>query len=84
MSHQTIGTDGFVAWFFSIIYMRIVRACKNIFVRILVHSIGLIITIFGLCAFLTSILSPMSIYGLFLIFGGIVIFVIPFGINAEL
>ena len=84
MNHQIIGTDGFVAWFYSIIYMRVVRACKNNFIRILVHSIGLIITIYGLYTLITSILTPLSVYGIFLILGGIVIFVIPFGVNAEL
>jgi len=85
MVHQIIGTRGFIAWFYAIIYMRVVRACKkNIFVRIFVHSTGLIITIFGLYTFITSILSKLSIYGLFLIFAGIIIFVTPFGVNAEL
>ena len=83
MSHQIIGTDGFVAWFYSLIYMRVVRACKNNFVRILVHSIGLIITIFGLFYLFSTMLSITSIYGMFLVFIGIVVFVTPFGIYAE-
>ncbi len=84
MSTQIIGTDGFVAWFFSIIYIRVVRACKNIIVRILVHSIGLIISILGLFYFFSTMPSLTSMFGMFLAFTGIVIFVIPFGVNAEL
>jgi len=84
MSRQIIGTDSFVAWFNSLIYMRVVRACKNIFVRIFAHSIGLIITIIGLFYLISTIPSITSILGMFLVFIGIVIFVTPFGINAEL
>jgi len=84
MSYQIIGTDGFVAWFYSIIYMRVVRACKNIFVRMIIHSIGLIITILGLFALITKMPSMTSIFGIVLILGGIVIFITPFGVNAEL
>jgi len=84
MSDQIIGTDGFVAWFYSIIYMRIVRACRYNIIRILIHSIGLLLTILGLYAFITIIPSITSALGIFIILGGVVIFVIPFGINAEL
>jgi len=84
MSYQIIGTDGFVAWFYSIIYMRVVRACKNIFVRMIIHSIGFIITILGLFALITKMPSMTSIFGIVLILGGIVIFITPFGVNAEL
>ena len=84
MSHQTIGTEGFVAWFFSIIYMRVVRACKNIIVRMLIHLIGLIIAILGLFYLFSTMPSLTSMFGMFLAFIGIVIFVIPFGVNAEI
>ena len=84
MSYKTIGSGGFIAWFYSLIYMRVVRACKNIFVRILAHSIGLIITIFGLFYLFSTIPSITSTFGMFLVFIGIVIFVTPFGVNAEL
>ena len=85
MVHQIIGTRDFIAWFYAIIYMRVVRVCKKyFFVKITIHTIGLIIIIIGLYAFITSILLKLSIYGLFLIFAGIIIFVIPFGVNAEL
>ena len=83
MSSPIIGTGGFVAWFYALIYMRVVRACKNIFVRIFAHSIGLIITIIGLFYLISTMASVTSIIGMFLVFIGIVIFVTPFGVNAE-
>ena len=84
MSTDSIGTKGFVVWFFILIYMRVVQACKNNFIRMFIHSIGLIITIFGLFFLISIIPSIISIIGMFLVFIGIVIFVTPFGVNAEL
>lgn len=83
MTNGIIGTEGFVAWFYSLIYMRVVRACKNIFVKIIVHSIGLIVIIIGLFA-LKTITPPTHILGIILIFAGVVVFITPFGVNAEL
>lgn len=84
MSNTTIGTKGFVAWFYAVIYMRIVCACKNIFVRITIHSIGLIAIIIGLFALISTMPSSTSIIGLFMILIGIVVFVTPFGANVEI
>jgi len=84
MTNGTIGTKGFVAWFYILIYMRMIKACKNNFIRWAIHSIGLIITIFGLFYLISTMPSMTSILGMFLVFVGIVVFVTPFGVNAEL
>ena len=83
MSQGIIGTNGFVAWFYSLIYMRIVRACKNIFVRITIHLLGLIVTIIGLFALITTMPSITSIFGIFLTMIGVVVFIMPFGANTK-
>jgi uncharacterized membrane protein YdcZ (DUF606 family) len=59
--------------------MSVGGACKNIFVRISLHIIGLIAVIFGLYFFMTTIPSINSLVGLLLMLIGLVIFVIPFG-----
>ena len=84
MSNQIIGTYGFVVWVYSIIYMGFVRAFRNIYVRIVTHLIGLLLTILGAYALITTMPSMISILSLILILLGIVIFITPFGINAEL
>ena len=81
MTNGAIGTKGFVIWFYILVYMKIVKACKNNFIRLSIHSIGLITTIVGLYAFITSKPSLIGIFGIILIFTGIIIFVIPFGAN---
>ena len=43
-----IGTEGFVAWFYAIVYNYIRRACKNFLIKLFVHSIGLTLIIIGL------------------------------------
>jgi len=83
MTSGVVGTKGFVAWFYILVYSRIVKACKNIYVRIIVHSLGLIVTISGLFAFIATMPSLTSALGLFLLLIGLVVFVIPFGVNAE-
>ena len=79
VSNGIIGTGGFVAWFYAVIYNRIQNACNNIIIRIFVHLIGLIATIIGLYFLITTMPSFTSIGGMVLIFMGLVIFFIPFG-----
>jgi hypothetical protein len=78
---QTIGTGGFISWFYAVIYVKIRRTCKNIVIRISVHLIGIIIMITGLYYLFASLLSPLSLVGLFFAFIGFFIFMIPIGVK---
>jgi hypothetical protein len=78
---MVIGTEGFVAWFYAVIYNRIRIACKNISIKLSIHLIGLIIMMLGLYFFIATLPSFASIAGLFLLLVGMVVFVLPFGDN---
>ena len=75
------GKAGFVAWFYAIIYVRLREFCKNIYVKIVVHSIGVITIVVGLFYLITTMPSMISILGMFLAFIGLVIFFIPLGVD---
>ncbi len=74
---------GFMGWFYTIIYNRIRESCKNIYLKLLVHSIGLLATIIGMFYFITTIPSGTSILGMVLIFIGFVIFLTPIGVDSS-
>jgi len=78
---MVIRTGGFVAWFEGIIYNKMRDACKNIYIKLFVHSFGLLTMVLGIYFFLGAIPSFKSIVGLILIFIGLVIFLTPFGID---
>jgi len=77
------GKAGFIAWFYAIIYVRLRESCKNIYVKIVVHSIGVIAIVVGLFYLITTMPSMTSICGMFLVFMGLVIFFIPLGIDSS-
>ena len=77
------GKAGFVAWFYAVTYIRLRDACKNIYVKILVHSIGVITIIVGMFYLITTMPSMISIIGMFLVFMGLIIFFIPLGVNSS-
>ena len=79
MSSQIIGSRGHIAWFEGIIYNRVRKACKNLAIKILVHSIGLILMVIGLFYLITTFPSIMSVGGLLLMFIGFVVFMTPLG-----
>ena len=81
--NDVIGSDGFVAWFYAIFYMKVVKACRNIVVRMFIYSIGIIIIIIGLFYFILTMPSIISIIGMFMILIGVIVFITPFGVNAE-
>jgi hypothetical protein len=76
---MTIGTKGFVAWFYAVIYNRVRKACKNIFVKISFHLLGMVFMILGIYFLIVTMPSFTSIAGLFLILIGLVVFLIPLG-----
>ena len=77
---QTPGYRGYIAWFYAIIYNKIREACKNIFLKIFVHSLGLILMIVGIYFLIITMPSIISIGGLIIIFIGLFIFLIPLGV----
>jgi len=77
------GKAGFVAWFYAIIYNRLRETCKNIYVKILVHSIGVIAIVVGLFYLITTMPSMISILGMFLVFIGLTIFFTPLGVDTS-
>ena len=80
-----IGTAGFVAWFeaiiYSIIYNKVRKACKNIFVKIFIHLLGLLSIFVGIYFLIATMPSGTSIAGMFLALIGLVIFLIPIGVD---
>jgi len=77
------GKTEFIAWFYAIIHNRLRKTCKNIYVKLLVHSIGVIIMVAGMFYLITAMPSMISIFGMFLAFIGLVIFLIPFGTDST-
>ena len=77
------GKAGFIAWFYAVIYVRLRDACKNIYVKIVVHSIGVIAIVVGLFYLITTMPSMISIFGMFLVFIGLVIFFIQLGVDSS-
>ena len=78
---MVIGTAGFIAWFEGIIYNIVRKACKNIFVKIFVHLLGLSLAIIGIYLLVTTMPSVTSIFGMFLSLIGIVMFITPIGVK---
>ena len=76
------GSRGFIAWFYAIIYVNLIKACKNIFVKSLLYLIGMILMIVGLFYLITTMPSFTSISGVILAFIGLFIFLVPFGANS--
>ncbi len=74
-----VGKEGFVAWFEATIYNKIREACKNIFMKIFVHILGLLLMIIGIYFLIATMPSFTSIAGSFLILIGLVVFLIPLG-----
>jgi len=78
---MVVGTKGFIAWFEALIYNKIRNACKNIYVKISVHTIGILLMVVGIYFLIITMPSLASIAGLLLIIIGLVIFVIPLGVE---
>ncbi len=77
------GKTGFIAWFYAIIYNRLRDACKNIYVKLLVHSIGIITIVVGMFYLITAMPSFTSIFGMFLVFIGFIFFLIPLVVDSS-
>ena len=78
---MVVGTRGFIAWSEAGVYNKIREACKNIFVRVFVHAVGLLLIIGGLYFLIATMPSLTSVAGLFLSIIGLCIFCIPLGIT---
>ena len=74
---------GFLAFFEIYVYNKIRNACKNIIIKIFVHLVGLIFMMVGIYFLIATIPSFTSIGGMFLIFVGLVVFLIPIGVCTE-
>ncbi|MBE3121624.1 MAG: hypothetical protein IMZ53_10580 [Thermoplasmata archaeon] len=78
---MVIGTRGFIAWFEAIIYNKIREVCKNIFVKIFVHTVGVLLMVGGIYFLITTMPSITSVVGMFLIIIGLFVFLIPLGVE---
>ena len=65
------GSRGFIAWFYAIIYVNLIKACKNIYVKSILYLIGIILMIVGLFYLITTMPSLTSIIGMYLVFIGL-------------
>ena len=81
--NQIIGSRGFVALFEGFIYNKVRKACKNIVIKIFVHSIGLMLMIVGTYYLITSFISPVGTFGLLLMFLSGVILLSQTQLSAE-
>ncbi|KYK24201.1 hypothetical protein AYK24_06415 [Thermoplasmatales archaeon SG8-52-4] len=72
---------GQVSWFEILIYTYVRRACKNIFVKIFVHIVGLILMVLGIYLLIFTMPSLTSIMGVFFGVIGFVIFITPIGVK---
>ena len=75
------GTGGFVVWFYMLIYLAIRKRCTNIYMKLFIHTLGVIIILIGWTLFVKPMLSFVSVPGLFIIFAGLVFFVLPLGVD---
>lgn len=80
---MTQSGTGFVTWFEIFVYNKIRNACKNIVIKIFVHLIGLIFMMVGIYFLISTIPSFTSIGGMFMIFFGLVVFLIPIGVCTK-
>ncbi|HVQ00916.1 MAG TPA: hypothetical protein VMT57_05330 [Candidatus Thermoplasmatota archaeon] len=80
---MVVGTKGFIAWSYATIYSSIRNACKNIYIKIFVHTIGIILMVIGIYFLITTMPSIASVAGLFMTFIGLFIIVIPLGVDDE-
>ena len=78
-----MGSKGFITWFYAIIYVNLIKACKNIFVKSLLYLIGIIFIMVGLFYLITTMPSFTSISGVILAFIGLFLFLVPFGANSS-
>lgn len=78
-----MGSKGFITWFYAIIYVNLIKACKNIFVKSLLYLIGIIFIMVGLFYLITTMPSVTSISGVILAFIGLFLFLVPFGANSS-
>lgn len=75
-----VGTSGFVAWLYAVIYNMVRNACsKNITIKVFIHMAGLVTIIIGLYFLITTMPSFTSIGGMLLVFIGFFIFLLPLG-----
>lgn len=77
------GKAGFIAWFYAVIYVGLRKACKNIYVKLIVHSLGIITIVVGMFYLISTMPSMTSIFGMFLALIGFFIFLIPFGTDTA-
>ena len=77
------GKAGFIAWFYAVIYIGLRKACKNIYVKLLVHSLGIITIVVGMFYLISTMPSFTSIFGMFLALIGFFIFLIPLGTDTA-
>ena len=78
---MVIGTRGHKTLLFGFIYNWIRQGCKNLYIKLFIHSMGLILIIIGLNLLIGYFLEPLSIIGLFLCFIGLFLFITPFGVE---
>ena len=77
------GSRGFIAWFYAIIYVNLIKACKKIYVKSILYLIGIIFIMVGLFYLITTMPSVTSISGVILAFIGLFLFLVPFGANSS-
>jgi len=76
-----IGTDGFVAWFYSVIWRLLQQFSRKKYGKYITHSLGVLFIIFGIYPIIRFLHPMLQFSGLMIILVGITFFVTPFGIK---
>ena len=76
------GERGYITWFYSIIYMWIRKVCRrHIFVKLLVHSIGVIGMVFGIFLLISTMPSITSLIGILIGLFRLILFITPMNLE---
>ena len=71
---------GFIAWFYAVIYMKLIDLCeKYTLVRYMLHITGLFFILLGF--YLITLGYGEIFFGIILSYLGVIIFITPFGAN---
>ena len=76
-----VGSKGQITLLNGFFYKWIRQGCKNLYIKLIIHSIGLIVLLMGISLFICYIVKPLSVLGIFLSFIGLFLFLTPFGIE---
>lgn len=76
-----IGTNGFVAWFYTVTWKLLQEFSRKTYGKYITHSLGITLIILGMFPIIRFLNPMLQFGGLALILGGLVFFITPFGVE---